>query len=60
MMFESRPRTSGLKFGISVGGLVLIDKLTEDSMFPCLVGSQNKVINNIKMYMHLLCTGKPV
>ena len=43
MLFESRPRTSGMKFGISVGGLLLLDKLTEDTIFPCLVGSQNKV-----------------
>lgn len=43
MMFESRPRTSGITFGLSVGGLQLFDKMTENSLFPCLVGSQNKV-----------------
>ena len=43
MVFESRPRTSGLMFGLSVGGLNLMDKITENSHFPCLVGTQNKV-----------------
>lgn len=43
MMFESRPRSAGLTFALSVGGLQLVDKLTEHSLFPCLVGSQNKV-----------------
>ena len=47
MMFESRPRSSGLTFGLSVGGLQLLDKLTENSQFPCLVGSQNKVTREV-------------
>ncbi|KAH3833861.1 hypothetical protein DPMN_107177, partial [Dreissena polymorpha] len=42
MMFESRPRSSGLTFGLSVGGLQLLDKLTLGSQFPVLVGCQNK------------------
>ncbi|KAL4233287.1 Vacuolar protein sorting-associated protein 13D [Mactra antiquata] len=42
MMFESRPRTHGISFDLSVGGLQLFDKMTENSLFPCLVGSQNK------------------
>jgi hypothetical protein len=43
MMFESRPRTGGFTFGLDVGGLRLLDKMTEHTQFPCLVGSQNKV-----------------
>lgn len=43
MMFESRPRTGGFTFGLSVGGLQLIDKMTENSQFPCLIGSHNMV-----------------
>ncbi|XP_053397933.1 intermembrane lipid transfer protein VPS13D-like isoform X2 [Mercenaria mercenaria] len=42
MMFESRPRTGGFTFGLNVGGLRLLDKMTENSQFPCLIGSQNK------------------
>ncbi|KAL3882451.1 hypothetical protein ACJMK2_028789, partial [Sinanodonta woodiana] len=42
VMFESCPRTSAMKFGISIGGLVLLDKMTEKTNFPCLIGSKNK------------------
>ena len=43
MLFESRPRTSGMKFGISVGGLYLRDKLTPNSILPVLIAPQNRV-----------------
>ncbi|WAR08719.1 VP13D-like protein [Mya arenaria] len=42
MLFESRPRNSGLTFGLSVGGLQLLDKMTEGTLFPVLIGCQNK------------------
>ncbi|KAL5009745.1 hypothetical protein ScPMuIL_012050 [Solemya velum] len=42
MMFESRPRTSAMTFGISVGDLVLKDHFTENSNFPSLVMPQTK------------------
>ena len=43
MQLESRPRTNGLKFGISVGGLSLVDKMTPNSILPTLIRPQVKV-----------------
>lgn len=44
MLFESRPRSNGMKFGISVGGLYLRDKMTHNSIIPVLITPQNRVI----------------
>jgi hypothetical protein len=41
---ESRPRSHGLKFTTSVGGLYLRDKMTEGSFMPILVAPQAKVL----------------
>ena len=43
MLFESRPRSNGMKFGISVGGLYLRDKMTHNSIMPVLITPQNRV-----------------
>lgn len=43
MALESRPRTHGLKFSASVGGLYLRDKMTKDSIMPVLVAPQSRV-----------------
>ena len=43
MLFESRPRSNGMKFGISVGGLYLRDKMTHNSIMPVLLTPQNRV-----------------
>ena len=45
MGFESRPRTSGLRFSINVGGLFLRDKITEGSILPVLISPQTRVSN---------------
>ena len=47
MEFESRPRSSGLTFGLSVAGLQLLDTMTEGTLFPVLVGCQNKVFETV-------------
>ena len=43
MLFESRPRSNGMKFGVSVGGLYLRDKMTQNSIMPVLITPQNRV-----------------
>ena len=43
MLFESRPRSNGMKFLISVGGLYLRDKMTHNSIMPVLITPQNRV-----------------
>ena len=43
MQFESRPRTNGMRFGVSVGGLYLKDKVTKNSIMTELVKPQMKV-----------------
>ena len=43
MMFESRPRSSAMKFEMDVGGLYLRDKMTEGTIFPNIVAPQPKV-----------------
>ena len=43
MGLESRPRTNGLKFNVSVGGLYLRDKMNPDSIMPVLVAPQQRV-----------------
>ena len=43
MSFESRPRTQGLKYSVSVGGWMLTDKMTENSIMPVLIAPQQKV-----------------
>ena len=43
MELESRPRNHGLKFGVSVGGLFLRDKMTPNSILPTLISPQKKV-----------------
>ena len=40
--FESRPRSSGMTFEASVGGLFLRDCATKDSIMPLLVAPQAK------------------
>ncbi len=50
MLFESRPRTNGMKFGISVGGLYLRDKLTPNSILPVLIAPQNRVLLPYRMF----------
>mgnify|MGYP001557343908 CR=1 FL=1 len=47
MGLESRPRTHGLKFSASVGGLYLRDKMTKNSIMPVLVAPQTKVYNGV-------------
>ncbi|CAC5356846.1 VPS13D [Mytilus coruscus] len=42
MMFESRPRSSAMKYGLSLGSLYLRDKITENSSFPCLLAPQTR------------------
>ena len=43
MMFESRPRSKGMKFSIGVGGLFLRDHITVNSIMPVLVAPQMRV-----------------
>ena len=43
MLFESRPRSNGLKLGVSVGGVCLRDRMTPNSILPVLISPQNRV-----------------
>lgn len=43
ILFESRPRTKAMKFGVDVGGLYLRDKFLENSIFPNIIAPQPKV-----------------
>lgn len=43
ILFESRPRTKAMKFGVDVGGLYLRDKFLENSIFPNVIAPQPKV-----------------
>lgn len=43
ILFESRPRTKAMKFGMDVGGLYLRDKFLENSIFPNIIAPQPKV-----------------
>jgi hypothetical protein len=47
MLFESRPRSKAMKFGVNVGGLHLRDKLLDNSVFPNIIAPQPKVSQNI-------------
>lgn len=38
---ESRPVSSSSRFHLSLGGIVLNDHLTENSIFPVLISSQS-------------------
>ncbi len=51
MGLESRPRTNGLKFNVSVGGLYLRDKMNPDSIMPVLVAPQQRVSATIGQIM---------
>ncbi|XP_048240313.1 vacuolar protein sorting-associated protein 13D-like isoform X2 [Haliotis rufescens] len=42
MEFESRPRTSAMKFKLAVGSLHLQDKTTHNSVFPYIVSPQSQ------------------
>ncbi|XP_060085097.1 intermembrane lipid transfer protein VPS13D-like [Ylistrum balloti] len=42
MMFESRPRTQAMKFGASVSGLYLRDKMITNTSFPNMISPQVK------------------
>ncbi|KAK3098591.1 hypothetical protein FSP39_021054 [Pinctada imbricata] len=42
MLFESRPRTSAMKFELGVGGIYLRDKMTENTIFPNILSPQAK------------------
>ena len=64
MEFESRPRTKGMKFSITVGGLYLRDHITAHSIMPVLVAPQMRVgldnghvtrhsVNNLSVYLNL-------
>lgn len=43
ILFESRPRSKAMKFGVDVGGLYLRDKFLENSIFPNIIAPQPKV-----------------
>ena len=47
ILFESRPRTKAMKFGVDVGGLFLRDKFLENSIFPHIIAPQPKVMVKI-------------
>lgn len=59
MMFESRPRSSAMKYGLSLGSLYLRDKITENSTFPCLISPQARVsslqLNNNGLWGTCFC-----
>ncbi|XP_071113916.1 intermembrane lipid transfer protein VPS13D-like [Haliotis cracherodii] len=42
MEFESRPRTSAMKFKLAVGSLHLQDKTTHNSVFPYIISPQSQ------------------
>lgn len=52
ILFESRPRTKAMKFGVDVGGLYLRDKFLENSIFPNIIAPQPKVT-----YIYFLVCG---
>ena len=53
MEFESRPRTSAMKFSLAVGSLYLEDLTNQKTAFPYLICPQSKV-GDLDMFVSLL------